>query len=179
MADSKDGTSDSGLTIGVMGRSRKENERRLALHPAHLAKLPPEVAGRIYLEEGYGAGFGVGDDELAGWVAGLRNHESLVAECDVILQPKPVLADLAELRRGQVFWGYFAHACAPMPFCWADAPPSAQFRIFSSVASARVNSPAMRPSRMTMTRSLMPRISGSSEEIIRMAAPRFTSSPMS
>ena len=106
MVNPKFDGSESGLTIGVMGRSRKENERRLALHPAHLAKLPPQVAGRIYLEEGYGAGFGVSDGELATWVAGLRSHDDLVAECDVILQPKPVLADIAELRPGQVFWGW-------------------------------------------------------------------------
>lgn len=103
---SASGPDHGGLTIGVMGRSRKENEHRLALHPAHLAKLPPEVGRLLYLEEGYGAGFGVTDAELAETVAGLRSHADLVAECDVILQPKPVLEDIAELRPGQVFWGW-------------------------------------------------------------------------
>ena len=46
------------------------------------------------------------DDQLKGWVAGVRTREQLVAECDVILQPKPVLSDIAELRLGQVLWGW-------------------------------------------------------------------------
>ena len=33
-------------------------------------------------------------------------REDLIAECDVILQPKPMLSDIAELRAGQVLWGW-------------------------------------------------------------------------
>ena len=33
-----------------------------------------------------------------GWVAGFRTREELVEQCDVILQPKPLLSDLAEMR---------------------------------------------------------------------------------
>ena len=36
----------------------------------------------------------------------MRSHEQLVDECDVILQPKPLLDDIAELREGQVLWGW-------------------------------------------------------------------------
>ena len=36
----------------------------------------------------------------------MRTREQLVAECDVILQPKPLLSDVAELRDGQVLWGW-------------------------------------------------------------------------
>ena len=86
-------------TLAVMGRSRKENERRLALHPEHLARIPDELRPRIFLERGYGADFGVSDAELAGWVGGIASHDELVQRCDIVLQPKPLLADLAELRR--------------------------------------------------------------------------------
>jgi alanine dehydrogenase len=48
----------------------------------------------------------VSDDQLKGRVAGLRTREQLVEECDVILQPKPLLSDIAELRVGQVLWGW-------------------------------------------------------------------------
>ncbi len=89
-----------------MGRSRKENERRLPLHPAHLSRVPEQLRGSIFLEHGYGQRFGVTDDELAGLVAGFRTHEELVAECDIILHPKPLLRDLAEMRPGQVLWGW-------------------------------------------------------------------------
>ena len=94
------------LSLGVMGRSQKENEQRLALHPGHLERIPVDLRQRMYLEDGYGERFGVGDDDLAELVAGVRSHEQLVAECDVILQPKPLHRDVAELREGQVLWGW-------------------------------------------------------------------------
>ncbi|HZC69235.1 MAG TPA: N(5)-(carboxyethyl)ornithine synthase [Jatrophihabitans sp.] len=94
------------LTMGVMGRSSKEHERRLALHPEHLARIPDELRTRIYLERGYADRFGMCDDQLRVWVAGLRTREQLVDECDVILQPKPMLSDIEQLRVGQVLWGW-------------------------------------------------------------------------
>ena len=94
------------LSLGVMGRSRKENERRLPLHPQHLSRIPDDLRETIYLERDYGARFGMSDDQLKGWVAGFRTREQLVEECDVILQPKPLLSDIAELRVGQVLWGW-------------------------------------------------------------------------
>ncbi len=94
------------LSLGVMGRSKKENEHRLALHPAHLERVPADLRQRMYLEAGYGERFGVSDDDLRELVAGVRTHAQLVAECDVILQPKPLHGDVAELRTGQVLWGW-------------------------------------------------------------------------
>jgi alanine dehydrogenase len=89
-----------------MARSIKENEHRLALHPQHLARIPADLRGRIYLEHGYGDRFGVSEGALDGLVAGLRTREELIAECDVILQPKPMLSDIEALRVGQVLWGW-------------------------------------------------------------------------
>ncbi len=96
----------SRLSLGVMGRSQKENEHRLALHPHHLERVPPDLRKRIYLEKDYGQRFGVPDEELRHLVAGILSHEEIVEECDVVLQPKPMLGDIAELRVGQVFWGW-------------------------------------------------------------------------
>jgi alanine dehydrogenase len=94
------------LSLGVMARSRKENERRLAIHPLHIERIDAGLRRRIYLEHGYGEPFGVPDEQLAGHVAGLCTHEQLLADCDVILLPKPLPADLSELREGQVLWGW-------------------------------------------------------------------------
>jgi alanine dehydrogenase len=94
------------LSLGVMARSRKENERRLPLHPQHLGRIPDDLRESIYLERGYGDRFGMSDDQFKGWVAGFRTREQLVEECDVILQPKPLLSDIAEMRVGQVLWGW-------------------------------------------------------------------------
>ena len=94
------------LNLGVMARSLKENERRLPLHPQHLSRIPDDLRDRVYLEQGYGESFGVPDEELKGWVAGFRTRAELVAECDIILQPKPLISDIAALRPGQVLWGW-------------------------------------------------------------------------
>jgi alanine dehydrogenase len=94
------------LSLGVMARSRKENERRLAIHPRHITRIDAGLRRRIYLEHGYGERFGVPDEQLAGHVAGFCTQEQLLADCDVILLPKPLPADLSELREGQVLWGW-------------------------------------------------------------------------
>jgi alanine dehydrogenase len=94
------------LSLGVMAKSLKENERRLPLHPRHFARIPDVLRAQIYLEHNYGERFGVSDDDLKGLVAGFRTREQLVEECDVVLQPKPVLSDIAGLRDGQVLWGW-------------------------------------------------------------------------
>ncbi len=43
---------------------------------------------------------------LAPCVAGLRTRDELLAECDVILLPKPQPGDFAQMREGQVLWGW-------------------------------------------------------------------------
>ncbi|NKQ57336.1 alanine dehydrogenase [Amycolatopsis sp. K13G38] len=94
------------LSLGVIARSRKENERRLPIHPRHLERIDADLRKRIYLESGYGERFGILDEQLAGFVAGMRSREQLIAECDVILLAKPLPQDLADLRAGQVLWSW-------------------------------------------------------------------------
>ncbi|GAA1302244.1 N(5)-(carboxyethyl)ornithine synthase [Saccharothrix xinjiangensis] len=94
------------LSLGVIATSRKENELRLPLHPLHLDRIDADLRDRIYLEHGYGERFGVSDEQLAASVAGLLPREQLIARCDVVLLPKPLAEDVAELREGQVLWGW-------------------------------------------------------------------------
>jgi alanine dehydrogenase len=47
------------------------------------------------------------------WSVGCGSRAQLVAECDVILLPKPIADDLNALRAGQVLWGW--------PHCVQDA----------------------------------------------------------
>jgi alanine dehydrogenase len=101
------------LSLGVIARSRKEHEHRLAIHPRHVQRIEPGLRERIYLECGYGEQFGVPDEQLAPCVAGLRTRAQLFAACDVILLPKPQHEDLAQMREGQVLWGW--------PHCVQDA----------------------------------------------------------
>jgi alanine dehydrogenase len=94
------------LSLGVIGRTSKENEHRLPIHPQHVERIDADLRANIYLETGYGADFGVSDEYLSSLVGGVRTREQLIAECDVILLIKPSAADLADLRDGQVLWGW-------------------------------------------------------------------------
>ncbi|MDT5102798.1 MAG: hypothetical protein QOI25_311 [Mycobacterium sp.] len=94
------------LKLGVIGRTAKENERRVPIHPHHLDRIDADLRANVYFERGYGEGFGVSDAELSELAAGVRSREQLIADCDVILLIKPEASDLAELRVGQVLWGW-------------------------------------------------------------------------
>ena len=96
----------AGLTLGVVGTSRKEDERRLGIHPAHFGRIDEALRARILVERGYGERFGVDDDEIGALVGGLRTRDELVGECDVVMLPKPLSADLDGFREGQVLWGW-------------------------------------------------------------------------
>jgi len=65
------------LSLGVLARSRKPNERRLPIHPEHFARIDQRVRQRIFLEQGYGAEFGATDDALAELVGGIRSRKQL------------------------------------------------------------------------------------------------------
>ncbi len=106
MAKSADASSTPLLTLGVMAHSRKENEHRLPIHPTHVDRIDPELRAQIFVEEGYGLPFGVSDETLAAQLGGVRTRTELIAECDIILQPKVQSEDLAELRDGQIVWGW-------------------------------------------------------------------------
>jgi alanine dehydrogenase len=109
------------FTLGVVSRSRKENEHRLPIHPLHLERIDADLRKRIYLEHGYGERFGVPDVRLVPYVAGLRTRAQLVADCAVILLPKPLPQDVAELREGQILRGW--------PHCTASRTQITQLAI--------------------------------------------------
>jgi alanine dehydrogenase len=94
------------LRLGVIGRSAKENEYRLPIHPDHLARLEPDVASRITLEHGYGEKFGRADADLAPLVGSLASREEILQRSDVVLLLKPLLEDVEALSRGQTLWGW-------------------------------------------------------------------------
>ena len=97
---------DQQLTLGVVATSRKPDERRQAIHPAHLERIDAGLRRRMFFEYGYGDHLGSGDEQIAPLVGGLRSREELFAQCDVILLPKPLPQDLETLRPGQVVWGW-------------------------------------------------------------------------
>lgn len=93
-------------TLGVIGSSRKPDERRVPIHPGHFERLPEDLRDRVILEEGYGLPFGVPDDELRPLVGRIAPRAAVIAAADVVLLPKPQTADLRDFRDGQVLWGW-------------------------------------------------------------------------
>jgi alanine dehydrogenase len=93
-------------SLGVIRRSRKENEFRVPIHPAHFELIPADVGGRLIFEKGYGEPFGVSDAEIGGRFGGLAARAELLGGCDAVLLPKVVPADLEEMREGGILWGW-------------------------------------------------------------------------
>ena len=94
------------LTLGILAGTRKPDERRLPIHPLHLDRIAPEIRQRLILEEGYGERFGRVRRPARPLVGRIAPRQQLLAEADVVLLPKPQPEDLAELRDGQVLWGW-------------------------------------------------------------------------
>ncbi|MGE0219479.1 N(5)-(carboxyethyl)ornithine synthase [Mycolicibacterium sp.] len=94
------------LSLGVLARSHKPDERRLPIHPDHFGRIDPELRRRIHLEHGYGSDFGATDGALAEAFGSVASKEHLIATCDVILLPKVQSTDLTDFRAGQIVWGW-------------------------------------------------------------------------
>ena len=94
------------LRLGILATSRKPDEWRLPIHPAHLERIDEDVRANIILEHGYGSRFGVTDEDLAPHVGAMADRDEVIAAADVILLPKPQASDLEDLRDGQILWGW-------------------------------------------------------------------------
>lgn len=99
-------TPAAGLRLGVIGKSRKPDERRAPIHPEHFSRMDEELRARMTVEEGYGLRFGVTDEVLATMVGAVAPREQVIAQSDVVLLPKPQASDLADLLDGQILWGW-------------------------------------------------------------------------
>ncbi len=92
--------------VGVIGTSKKEDERRFPIHPRHLQRIPEAIRHQLVFEEGYGEPFGVADADIAALTGGIATRHELLADIGTVIIAKPVLADLQELREGGTLWGY-------------------------------------------------------------------------
>jgi alanine dehydrogenase len=101
------------LILGVLGESAKEHEYRLPLHPDHFDRINEELRPRVLVEQGYGGRYGTSDGDIGPHVGGMRTRQEIIASADVILLPKPTIAEVQGLRDGQVLWGW--------PHCVQDA----------------------------------------------------------
>ena len=94
------------LSLGVIGTSRKVDERRVPIHPEHLSRLPEDIRKHLIFEKGYGKPFGLDDEFIGSQTGGIASRHELLADIGSVIIAKPVLADLEELRVGGLLWGY-------------------------------------------------------------------------
>lgn len=94
------------LTVGVFGTSRKQQEKRLPIHPDQLSWLEEPIREKLFFEEGYGLPFGMDDETLASLCGGLKTRKALFNDCDIALLAKPVQADFEDMKAGTIHWGW-------------------------------------------------------------------------
>jgi alanine dehydrogenase len=90
-----------------------ENERRLPIHPHHFDRIDPDVRARMIVERGYGADFRLAPDYIESRVGRVVDRAEVLTSADVLLLPKPQLADVSVIPAGRTLWGW--------PHCVQDA----------------------------------------------------------
>lgn len=95
------------LTVGVIGKSLKENEKRAAIHPEHIKHIPQGLRKQITFEEGYALRFGMDDSTLAKLTSGrVASREEILKGFDCVIIPKPLVKDLSQVGEGVCVWGW-------------------------------------------------------------------------
>lgn len=94
------------LKMGVIGTSKKEDERRVPIHPEHLQRIPEDIRRQLIFEKGYGAPFNIEDEEIAAQIGGMATRSEILSDIGSAIIAKPILSDLKELKDGGIIWGY-------------------------------------------------------------------------
>ncbi|MEZ5045212.1 MAG: N(5)-(carboxyethyl)ornithine synthase [Saprospiraceae bacterium] len=92
--------------IGVIGTSKKVDERRVPIHPEHLQRLPENIRRQLIFEKGYGAPFNMEDEEIVEQTGGIAARAELLSDLGSVIIAKPMLSDLKALKEGGMLWGY-------------------------------------------------------------------------
>jgi len=94
------------LKMGVIGTSKKEDERRVPIHPEHFKRLPENIRRQLIFEKGYGAPFNIDDEEIRELTGGIANRSEILTDLGSAIVAKPILSDLEEMKEGGILWGY-------------------------------------------------------------------------
>ena len=94
------------LKMGVIGTSKKEDERRVPIHPEHLKRLPEHLRRQLVFEKGYGKPFNIQDEEIIELTGGMATRSEILSDIGSVIIAKPILSDLEELKTGGILWGY-------------------------------------------------------------------------
>lgn len=94
------------LKMGVIGTSKKEDERRVPIHPEHLVRLPESIRNQLIFEKGYGKPFNMDDEQISELTGGLASRDEILTDLGSAIIAKPILSDLEKIKDGGVIWGY-------------------------------------------------------------------------
>jgi len=94
------------LKMGVIGTSKKEDERRVPIHPEHLIRIPENIRRQLIFEKGYGEPFKIDDEEISKLTGGIATRSQILADLGAAIIAKPILSDLEEMKTGGILWGY-------------------------------------------------------------------------
>jgi alanine dehydrogenase len=94
------------LKMGVIGTSKKVDERRVPIHPEHLNRISEHIRKQLIFEKGYGHPFNIEDHEINALTGGVASREELLATIGDVIIAKPILSDLEALKNGGTIWGY-------------------------------------------------------------------------
>ena len=95
------------MNIAVIGTSRRENEKRVPIHPRQIQQMPEKLRSSLFFQKGYGVPFGVEDDEIEALTGNpLKACEDLLATNKIILITKPVLQDFEWMESGTLVCGW-------------------------------------------------------------------------
>jgi len=94
------------MKIGIFKTSLMENERRVPIYPEHLRRFPESLRSQMLFETNYGNDYGFADDYFVNHGAAIADRNHLLSECDIVLLPKPMPADLDRMKPHQVVFGW-------------------------------------------------------------------------
>jgi len=95
------------MDIAVIGTSKKENEKRVPIHPDHIGQISSNIRKHLFFEKGYGIPFNVEDETICALTGNrLIEREKLLANHKAVLITKPVTEDFEKIQKGTVVWGW-------------------------------------------------------------------------
>jgi len=95
------------MDIAVIGTSRKENEKRVPIHPDHISQIPIDIRKHLFFEKGYGVPFGMEDETICALTGNsLLERKDLFKQLKAIIITKPVVEDFEEMQDGTLVWGW-------------------------------------------------------------------------
>jgi alanine dehydrogenase len=94
------------MKTGIVGTSLKANEKRVPIHPSQFEEIAPELRAHLLFEKGYGEPFGVSDAEIDEQTGGVATRDEILSSCDIAVLCKPLAADLKQMKKEGVLWGW-------------------------------------------------------------------------